>query len=240
VTPDRPERRDPPLHAIVVADGDAPTREALDAAWPGWDAGAGFVVAADGGARAAVELGLRIDAVVGDLDSLGEAAADELARAGTRVVRAAAEKDETDTELAILAAAARNAARITLVAALGGTRLDHALANVALLGHPALAGRSAVLVDGGARLSLVTAPGLDGGPVERRLPGPTGALISLLPFGGDATGVTTAGLRYSLAEEDLPFGSPRGVSNVRVGPVAAVLVRRGRLLVVEVAATLDR
>jgi thiamine pyrophosphokinase len=229
-----------PLHAIIVADGDAPTRQALDAAWPGWDAEVGLVVAADGGARAAVELGLRIDAVVGDLDSLGEAAADELALTGTRIVRAAAEKDETDTELAILAAVTRDAARITLVAALGGTRLDHALANVALLAHPALAGRSTVLVDAGARLSLVAAPGIDGGPVERRLPGPPGALISLLPFGGDATGVTTAGLRYPLADEDLPFGSPRGISNVRVGPVAAVLVRRGRLLVVEVAATLDR
>jgi thiamine pyrophosphokinase len=228
------------VHAIVVADGDAPSREALDRAWPGWFEAAGLVVAADGGARTAAALGLHVDAVVGDLDSLGEAAADDFARNGARIVRAAGDKDETDTELAILEAVRRGATRISLVAALGGTRVDHALANVALLGHAALAGRSAVLVDPHARLSLVVAPDAEGHPVERRLPGPVGGVLSLLSQGGDATGLTTAGLRYPLADEDLPFGSPRGVSNVRIGPVASIVVRRGRLLVIEVAATLDR
>ncbi len=228
-----------PLHAIVVADGERPDRTLLDRAWPGWDSEAAYVVAADGGARTAGALGLGLDTVVGDLDSLGEDAAAALRAEGVTVRRSPAAKDETDTELAILDAAAHGATRITIVGALGGPRVDHELANVALLAHPALEGRSAEIVDPRARLSLLTAtPGPS--PAERRLPGPDGGTISLLPVGGVAGGVTTAGLRYPLRDEALPLGSPRGVSNVRVGPVASVSLRRGRLLIVEVAATLDR
>lgn len=227
------------LYAIVVADGERPRRQLLDRAWPGWDADAGYVVAADGGARTAGALGLRLDAVVGDLDSLGEDAAAALRHEGVEVRRAPAAKDETDTELAIVDAVGRGAARVTIVGALGGPRVDHALANVTLLAHPALDGRSAVIVDPRARLSLLTARD-DGRPIERRLPGADGGVVSLIPIGGDAGGVTTAGLRYPLADEDLPLGTPRGVSNVRAGPLASVTLRRGRLLIVEVAATLDR
>ena len=47
-------------------------------------------------------------------------------------------------------------------------------------------------------------------PVGRRLVVGPGDLVSLIPFGGDARGVTTAGLRYPLVDEPLPFGPPRG------------------------------
>ena len=52
--------------AIVLADGAVPARALLDAAWPDWDRGAGYVVAADGGARHAAAFGLRVDHWVGD------------------------------------------------------------------------------------------------------------------------------------------------------------------------------
>ena len=50
--------------------------------------------------------------------------------------------------------------------------------------------------------------------------------------------MTTHGLAYPLADEPLPPGPARGLSNVRVGADAAVVVRRGLLLVVETPATL--
>ena len=54
------------FHAILVGDGAVPTRAALDAAWPGWDAGASLVVAADGGATKSLAIGLAPDLMVGD------------------------------------------------------------------------------------------------------------------------------------------------------------------------------
>src|SRR6185503_5200743 len=49
------------MKAIVLADGDTPDRVGLDLAWPRWAEGVAVVVAADGGARHARDLGLTID-----------------------------------------------------------------------------------------------------------------------------------------------------------------------------------
>ncbi|HET9347145.1 MAG TPA: thiamine diphosphokinase [Candidatus Limnocylindrales bacterium] len=220
--------------AIVLADGDAPDRAALDATWPGWDADLAIVVAADGGARHAAGLGLRIDRWVGDGDSLPAADLDALRAAGVPVDLVPADKDETDTELAVRAAVGAGAAAVTILGALGGPRLDHALANVALLAHPALGARPAELLDGRSRVRLLR------GPATLSLDGPPGDLVSLVPFGVDAEGVRTEGLRYPLRDEALVLGAARGLSNVRVADRASVTTRGGAILVVETPATLSR
>lgn len=220
--------------AVLLADGDAPTRPILDAAWPGWDTGVTLVVAADGGARHASGLGLRIDRWVGDGDSLPAADLEALRAAGVPVTLAATDKDETDTELALRSAVDAGADDIVILGAFGGPRLDHALANAALLAHPALAGRPAQLLDAGWRVRLLTGPG------SMALEGRAGDLVSLIPFGADAGGVTTDGLRFPLRGETLTLGTARGVSNVRIGEGAAVTLERGAILVVESPATLTR
>jgi thiamine pyrophosphokinase len=226
-------------HALVLADGAAPTRALLDAAWPGWDAGLSLVVAADGGARHAAPLGLRVDRWVGDGDSIAPDALAALEAAGVGIERVAAEKDESDAELAVLAALEAGPGLITIIGGLGGVRLDHALANVGLLAHPALRGLPVVLFDErGARLSLLGAPGADGGVVRRELRGRPGDLVSLVPIGETARGVTTTGLRYPLSSEALVLGRTRGISNVRTQPVASVALESGRLLVIETPANL--
>ena len=221
---------DPDLHAILVGDGDVPGRAALDAAWPGWDAGAGLVVAADGGATKALAAGLTPDLVVGDADSLGPAGLAAVRAAGIPLELAVVAKDESDLELAVVAAVARGATRLTILGALGGPRFDHALANAWLLAHPALDGRIAVLVDAATRVRLLDATAA---PAAARLAGAPGDLVSLFPFGVDASGVTTAGLAYPLRDEPLRLGPARGLSNVRSGPEAHVELRAGRLLIVE-------
>ena len=227
------------MHAVVVADGTPPpTRSGLDAAWPGWADGVELVVAADGGARACAHLGLPIDLAIGDFDSLGPDGLADLVGRGVPIERHPTDKDETDTELAVRAAVARGASRLTILGAFGGPRLDHELANVALLGLPELAGRDARLLDPRAMVRLVTAPDAAGSPVRLGLPGPVGGLVSLLPAGGDATGVTTDGLRFALADEVLPSGPARGLSNVRAAADASLVLRAGRLLVVELPARL--
>jgi len=59
-----------------------------------------------------------------------------------------------------------------------------------------------------------------------------------LPVGGDALGVTTNGLAYPLDDEALLVGRTRGLSNRRTVEIATVVLRSGRLLVVETPATL--
>jgi thiamine pyrophosphokinase len=221
---------------VVLADGDVPPRARLDRVWPGWDDGVGLVVAADGGARHAAALGLTIDRWVGDGDSLDAAALTALEASGVPLERARADKDETDTELAILAALRLGADGVVVLGALGG-RIDHTLANIGLLAMPALAGCPAVILDGSTRLSLLVAPGADGAVATASLVGHVGDLVSLLPLGDAVRGVTTHGLVYPLDDEPLPAGTPRGLSNVIAAEDASVRLRSGRLLVVETTAT---
>ncbi len=72
-----------PRHVVVVADGDVPPRAALDAAWPGWDAGMVEVLAADGGLARARDLGLEPVLLVGDMDSLAPGLLAEAEATGT-------------------------------------------------------------------------------------------------------------------------------------------------------------
>ncbi|HYC06620.1 MAG TPA: thiamine diphosphokinase [Candidatus Binatia bacterium] len=227
-----------PVRALVVADGEPIDAAATEAAWPGWADGIALVVAADGGARLAERLvrslgdGRRaIDLIVGDGDSLGEEQLSRFEAAGVPVERSPAEKDESDTELAVRAALARGATDVVIVGAVGG-RLDHTVANLSLLAAPALAGRSCAILDSTTRVTLLS------GPAERDFVGRAGDIVSLLPLGDGVTGVKTDGLAYPLRDERLPFGPARGLSNVRTTEVATVSVRTGRLLVVETPATL--
>jgi len=226
-------------HALVLGDGDAPTRAGLDSAWPGWDEAVSLVVAADGGARLAERLGVALDRWVGDADSFPRAEVDRLAAAGVETTIVPGDKDESDLELAVVAAADQGVSRITVLGGLRGPRLDHELANIALLAHPSLAGIEVELLDDGTRVRLITAPSTSAS-VTAHLAGRVGDLVSLLPLDSAVDGITTEGLLYPLSDEPLVVGPARGLSNVRTAPDAIVTVRRGRLLAIETPATVDR
>jgi thiamine pyrophosphokinase len=225
------------LRALIVADGDVPSRGTLDAAWPGWAEGIGLIVAADGGWEKACALGLRPHLLVGDGDSLPEGRLATLAAEGVAIESSPEDKDESDAELALLAALRRGASHATILGALGGNRFDHALANVCLLSLPKAGAAEVELLDGTTRIRLLRAPGPSGEAALCDLAGATGDLVSLLPLGAPALGVTTAGLLYPLADETLTPGPARGLSNVRLSTRAQVSIKHGRLLVIETRAT---
>jgi thiamine pyrophosphokinase len=185
-------------------------------------AAAALVVAADGGARHARSLGLRIDVVVGDLDSVDAAT---LRRHGDAEVRRfGRDKDELDLELALDDAAARGATDVLLVGAFGG-RIDHelALVDVALARHRR--GLELELHSGDA-LALPLREGQ-----ERQLELPEGVVVSLLP-GPAGARVTLSGVRYELVEGFLEPGRGRGVSNRAAGGTVVARVHEGEALLV--------
>jgi thiamine pyrophosphokinase len=208
--------------AIVLAGGD-PVRESLKSLLPSAD----LVIAADSGVHAASALQLHVDLIVGDFDSADVAVVDAAVAAGAAVERHPAEKDATDLELALDAAARRGAQRIIVVGGAGG-RLDHLLANLAVLASRRFADIEVSALMNDARVTVVHA---GRPPVELR--DDAGALLTLVPLGGSARGVTTEGLQYPLADEDLDAGTTRGVSNVFVSGAATVVLREGTLLVVQ-------
>jgi thiamine pyrophosphokinase len=209
------------VRAVIVAGGDP---DASDASWL---TDAGLLVAADSGACWLDELGVTPDLLIGDLDSAGAHLVDRLAAAGVTIERHATDKDESDAELALARAVASGAETIVILGALSGERLDHELANLLLLADPAWRGRDVRIVRG-----TTTVRALHGGE-SLELTGRSGDVVTLLPVRGDAQGVTTDGLRYPLADEELRFGCSRGLSNVVERAGASVWLKSGTLLVVE-------
>lgn len=209
------------MQAVIVAGGDPDPSDAR------WLADAELLVAADSGACWLDELGVTPDLLVGDLDSIGEPLLRRLEAAGVPIERHAADKDESDAELALTRAAASGADAIVILGALSGKRLDHELANLLLLADPAWSGRDLLIVRG-----ATTVRALHGG-ASLELTGQPGDMVTLLPVSGDAQGVTTDGLRYPLADEELRLGRSRGLSNVVERAGASVWLGSGTLLVVE-------
>lgn len=182
-----------------------------------------FLLAADGGARLAWQLGVRPQVVIGDLDSLDDDLRNHLTATGTQFLVYPREKDETDLELALQYALGRGAISIVIIGALGG-RLDQTLANLSLLTDPRLADLDVRLDDGVEEAFFVRKRG--------EVHGRPGEIVSLLPWGAPVTGIRTQGLRWSLQGETLYPERTRGVSNELLAEMAYLEVKSGLLLVV--------
>jgi thiamine pyrophosphokinase len=210
-------------NALIFANGQIEdgemVRRALEHA--GADA---LIVAADGGARVAQHYGLRVDTVIGDMDSLDAEELAALEAAGTLLLPHPAEKDETDLELALRWAVGCGASWLRVIGATGG-RLDQTLSNIYLLALPILADCDVQMVAGKQAMWLI-------GAGRSALVGQPGDTISLIPLNGTVRGIRTENLYYPLWDEDLYFGPARGVSNLMTAETASVTLRDGVLLVV--------
>jgi thiamine pyrophosphokinase len=184
-----------------------------------------LIIAADGGGRHCLALGLTPHLVVGDFDSIDPEQLTLLRQAGAELIRYPTHKDYTDLELALQHARQRGAEQVLVLAALGG-RWDQTLANVLLPAAHQFADLPIHLLDGNQEISLVHAG------QTQILQGSPGDTLSLIPLMGDALGVTTHGLEYPLQGETLSFGSTRGVSNVLLGEQARISLEAGLLLCV--------
>ncbi len=106
----------------------------------------------------------------------------------------------------------------------GGGRLDHLAASLLLLGSERYATIEVDALVGDALVHVVRG--------TRTLRGTSGELLTLLPLGGPAEGVTTSGLEYPLTDEMLTPGSTRGVSNVFTAAEARLTLADGVLLAI--------
>lgn len=213
--------------ALVVGDGDVDTTLLAALARPA--SRPPLLIAADGGAAHVLAAGLLPDVVVGDFDSLAATDRARLESLGVELRVAARDKDESDMELCLLAALEAGACRITLLGALGVVRPEHGLANLLLLADPRLDDTEVLIAGHGSRIWRIgTAEGAGSATIE----GQPGDLVSLFPLEAEVSGVSSDGLRFELADETLPLGPSRGLSNELLGHTARVTSRRGRSLLV--------
>ncbi len=203
------------IGTVVFAGGEGPPFQSAR-----WIPREAYVIAADSGLDHAHRLGFVADLLVGDLDSVSM---DAIERHSGEVQEHSEDKDFTDLELA-LEVANRTSGAVMVVGGHGG-RLDHLLANAELLGDHRWAGTELLWLAGEDLATVVRH--------QTTLHGKPGDLVSLVPLGGHAIGVTTAGLKWSLQNTTLAAGSTRGVSNRFTDTTAQVTVRQGVLLAIQ-------
>ena len=186
-----------------------------------------YLICADGGSRHCVQLALRPDVVVGDMDSADPAVLATWQDAGTALERHPIGKNQTDLELALERAIRDGAEDILLLGALGG-RLDQTLANLLILAQRAWPAR--IRLAEGDQVAQIL---LDGEVMT--LTGAVGDIVSVVPLSPEVTGITYVGLEYPLEGAALRLGSTRGISNVIAAHPATIAIDRGILLVVQSA-----
>ena len=180
-------------------------------------------IAADSGFDNAISLGYgqRINKLVGDLDSTRIKDFPE----GVEVIRVPAEKDITDTQLAVSVAIDSGAEEIIVIGGLTG-RLDHTLSNLYLLEFLAKRGIYATVTDGFNRARFLDRSSLLLARSDYKY-------FSVICASDVAKGVSIDGAKYPLKKATLSRELQYAVSNEIVGNCALVSLKKGSIFVIE-------
>ena len=158
------------------------------------------------------------------MDSIGEI--EDLPEM-VELLRVPAEKDFTDTQMAVDVAIERGAEEIVIIGGLDG-RLDHALSNLSILEDLWEKRIHAHITDGRARVRYIDS-------TSTLIARSAYRYLSLLPVSEKVKGVSIEGCRYPLKNETLTRASAYAVSNEITGNCALISVKKGALLIVESA-----
>lgn len=186
-----------------------------------------FYIAVDSGLQFFYKNHLNPDLIVGDFDSVsGEALHYFERQKEVKWLRLIPEKDDTDTECAVRQAVLQGYGQIHI---LGGTgsRLDHMMATVGLLGMALEENVEILLLDSHNRARMI-----DHKLVITKKE-QYGNYVSLLPVTPKVTGVTLKGMKYPLSDYTMVSYKSLGVSNEIVEDAAEIYLKDGALLVVE-------
>lgn len=188
-----------------------------------------FVIAADGGYSYCKALGIVPDLILGDLDSIGEKEAEEIAgicrKDPEKVVILPVEKDETDMLAAIHAGLEKGCREFYLYAGVGG-RLEHTIANIQCLKYLKDCGAAGYMPDAAGMIFVAQEE------TVRFRPDADGYL-SLFSLGDRAEGVTICNMKYELENAVITNSFPIGISNEFIGKEAVITVEKGALLVIQ-------
>ena len=178
-------------------------------------------IAADSGYHTAKVLGERIDLLLGDFDSIGT-----IPQGGQfEIQKVPAEKDYTDTQLAVEIAIDRGAEEIIVIGGLTG-RLDHTLSTLSILEDMHARGLHGYVTDGQSRAHYLKS--------SSTLIARSGyKYLSILAADKVVKGVDIEGCKYPLKKATLRRDHQFAVSNEITGNVAFIAVKKGGVYIIE-------
>lgn len=201
------------MKAVILCDGEIPPLSFFKAHVNS----AGLIIAADGGAYHADNLGIKMDFITGDLDSYNPSGSEE-----AEIVKES-DQETNDLEKALHLALDKSVSEVIVVGATG-RRLDHTLKNLSVLlqFHPKF--KNILFLDRYCTIELIESP------FHRDFE--PGTSISLYPLSGTVEGITTKGLQYSLTNGILKNGMQDGSSNKTIKKTVEIEFKKGDLLLI--------
>lgn len=211
---------------VVVLGGDIPQDDAIRE----FVKKSAYCIGADSGADALHVWGRIPDLMVGDMDSVSEAALQWCRGFNVEQKLYEPEKDYTDGEIAFGLAAdyaqEHGIKRIYVVGAYG-SRLDHSMANIFIGKQVVDRGIEIIYLNDSCFVYFLK------GKTRFEVELLNGRTISLLPFDGDASGITLRGFKYPLEDGKMTAARAYGVSNELTDDVGSIILEKGCLIVVQ-------
>lgn len=181
----------------------------------------GFIICADSGYEHAKALGIKPNIIVGDFDSYSGKLPDDC-----EIYRSVPEKDDTDTLLAVKIAIERGYDRIYLYGAMGGSRFDHAFANIQTMLYAREHGAELILL-GNERISL------QGKGICRYPKSDGDAYFSVFAITESVRIKSMSGVKYTLENYEMKPSFPIGVSNEITDNEAVLEIESGTAVIIQ-------
>lgn len=188
-----------------------------------------ILIACDKGLETIDVLGISADLIVGDFDSVDNALIKRYEtdpKTAETVMRFRPEKDYTDSHLSVERAIKMGADCIDILGATGN-RLDHVFGVIAVMNMALKKGISVNIIDDNNKIVMTDSV------ITIQKKNQFGKYLSVIPYGGNAKGVTIKGAKYEVTDIDLNCDESLGVSNEIKDDVVTISVKEGTLLIVE-------
>ncbi|MGN0482673.1 MAG: thiamine diphosphokinase [Lachnospiraceae bacterium] len=185
-----------------------------------------YTIAVDSGIRYFYHQDMEPDLMIGDFDSADPKMYQYFQIKGVAEEQFLPEKDATDTELAIEKALAMDVDEIHILGATG-SRIDHVLGSIRVLGLALEKNVPCFLVDQNNRIRLVK------GKNVLKKKEQYGTYVSILPFTTSLKGLTLKGFKYPLDDAVMEGYHALGVSNEIEEDEAVISIKEGVAIVVE-------
>jgi thiamine pyrophosphokinase len=210
--------RDEQEPALIIANGEACDADILGELLE-WSP---FVVVLDGAIQRVLDLGIKVDVLLGDFDRVENLTFVHEQQSDIQIINTP-DQNKTDLEKAIEYLIEKGHGAVNIIWATG-RRADHSITNMTnLVRYKNLI--KAVMIDSYSKIFPIK------GSFEKWYE--KGTPISLIPI-GTASGITTSGLLYNLNNEELVLGFRSGNSNEAAADgFVKITYSKGDLLMME-------
>lgn len=178
-------------------------------------------IASDSGIKIFKKLNIKPDYLIGDLDSASKEDIEWAREKEVQILKYPVQKDEIDSELAIMKAQQLGCEKVYL-SSVTGSRIDHTLAGIYLLGK--YSNLDPEIIEEEYSIGIVKK--------SKVIITKKNNSWAILPLGENIEGLTLKGFKYNLFEQNLDKFNSMGVSNKSEEEKITISLKKGIVLYV--------